>query len=257
MHYSFIIIEDLKENIESLKTDMMQYPDFICKGTASTLQEGISLTLEQKPNIIFLDVELGNESGFDLLENIRNYFGEMPFIIILSELEKYAKKAINNEICYFLDKPVNPIQLSLALHKFRKHFAERQSFLTIKDKSGHWFIQHSNILYVQADSNYSYIHRINNKRITVTKTLKDIELMLPKTFLRVHKSYIINITYIEKINTTLKFIMLNVKIGIFDLTPSKGKSEDQFPAKEIVMDVPIGEMYLEKVKNTLLTSKNL
>lgn len=256
MNYSYIIVEDQNQHVERLENLLKHYTEFVCKGVATTLMDGLTLTLDHKPCIVFLDVEIGEHSGFDLLASIKNLFAEMPFIVIMSELEKYARQAINDEICYFLDKPLNEIQLSLAIHKFKKQFAQRQRFLTIKDKSGHWFIHHQNILYIQADSNYSYIHRINNKRITATKTLKDIEAMLPETFMRVHKSYIINTNYIEKINTTLKSILLNVRMGIFDITPgTNNKSDEQFPFKEIVMDVPIGEMYLEKVKNTLLTAK--
>jgi len=255
MYYSYVVIEDDQEHIEALQRNLKRYPAFGCEGVAKSVEQAIALIGEKRPSLIFLDVELGADSGFDLMPVIRDFSTELPFVIILSEFEKYARQAINMDGCYFLDKPINDIHLSMALAKFRRHFSQQQRFLTIKDKSGHWFIQYENIFYIQADSNYCYVHRLNKKPIVVTKTLKDIEAMLPNSFLRTHKSFIINIAYIEKVNTTLRSILLHAKTSLFDLTLSRQGNTQEILPRELTADVPIGEMYLDAVKRTLLASK--
>ncbi|MCY1660134.1 LytR/AlgR family response regulator transcription factor [Chryseobacterium sp. SL1] len=258
MNYSYIIIEDQQEPLKQLQKELENYPEFISKGTAGSVDRGIALTLTQKPNIIFLDVELGAGTGFEILKETARFFNEPPFVIVLSDHEKYARKAINYGVLFYLDKPINPVKLSLALHKFKKHFSELRSHISIKDKSAHWLIQYADILFIQSDGSYCHIIRLSGQKVTVTKPLKEIELLLSKTFLRVHKSYMINTAYIEKINTTHKIITLHFRTGLFEMTEkSKTRLDESFTIKDTVMEIPIGEIYLEKVKHALLTFKTL
>lgn len=259
MNYSYIIIEDQKECLERLQDELKNYPEFVCLGIASSVNDGIVLTLTQKPNVIFLDVELEDGTGFEILKETNSIFNDHPFVIILSDDEKFAKKAINyDNILFYLDKPVSSVKLTIALNKFKKRFSELKNHISIKDKTAHWLIKHDSILYIQSDGSYCNIHRLNDKKITVTKPLKEIENLLPKTFLRCHKSYIININYIEKMNTTLKFIMLHAKTGVFEITEKSSiRLDETFTIKDTTVEIPIGDMYLERTKHTLLTSKNL
>lgn len=258
MNYSYIIIEDQEECLQKLQEELKIYPEFICKGFASTVQEGINITLKLKPNIIFLDVELGDEIGFEIIKETACFFSEPPFVIVISENEKYAKSAINHDVLSYLDKPINSIKLSLALNKFKKRFSELKSHISIKDRNAHWLIKYSDILFIQSDGSYCIINRLNSAKITVSKPLKEIESLLPKTFLRVHKSYIINTNYIEKINTTSKLITLHFRTGLFEITEqSKIRLDETFTIKETIVEIPVGEIYLDMVKQTLLTSKSI
>ncbi|MDD2986125.1 LytTR family DNA-binding domain-containing protein [Flavobacterium sp.] len=256
MNYSYIIIEDQEEPLVALQKELKNYPEFIGKGIAASVQEGIRLTLTQKPNIIFLDVELGGEIGFEIIKETACFFSEPPFVIVLSENEKYAKKAINYDVLFYLDKPINALKLAIALNKFKKRFSELKSHISIKDRNAHWLIKYIDILFVQSDGSYCVINRLNNSKITVSKPLKEIESLLPKVFLRVHKSYIINTSYIEKINTTNRLITLHFRTGLFEITEkSKIRLDETFTIKDSIIEIPVGEIYLEKVKHALLTSK--
>ncbi len=258
MNYSYIIIEDQEEPLKQLQEELKSNPEFICKGIAKTVQEGINITLKLKPNIIFLDVELGSELGFDIIRETSCFFNEPPFVIVLSENEKYARKAINYDVLFYLDKPINSIKLTIALNKFRKRFSELKSHISIKDRNAHWLVRYNEILFVQSDGSYCKINRLNNIKITVSKPLKEIESLLPKTFLRVHKSYVINTSYIEKINTTNRIITLHFRTGLFEITEqSKIRLEETFTIKDSIIEIPVGEIYLEKVKHALLTSNSL
>ena len=258
MNYSYIIIEDQQECVLKLQEELKSHHEFICKGIATTVQEGISITLSQKPNIIFLDVELGTEIGFEIIKETACFFSEPPFVIVLSENEKYAKKAINYDVLFYLDKPINTTKLTIALNKFIRRFSELKSHISIKDRNAHWLIKYNDILFIQSDGSYCHINRINGIKVTVTKPLKEIESLLPKIFLRVHKSYIINISFIEKINTTNRLITLHFRTGLFEITEkSKIRLDETFTIKDSIVEIPVGEIYLEKVKHVLLTSKSL
>lgn len=235
MNYNYIIVEDNLGALQNLQTALKAHSNFKEIGTAHTLTKGIALALSTKPHIIFLDVELGNENGFDLIKEIRQFTTEMPYIIMTTGVDKYAKKAVNTDVLYFLDKPIDEDELMIALHKFEKKLLDFQKHITIKNTDGHFFMQLDNIEFIKANVNYCHIYRTNQKPMIVSKTLKDIEAILPNNFIRIHKSYIINKQFVQMLNTTKKIVKINTNIEVLEL--------------------PIGDSYLEIVKNSLLTAK--
>ena len=122
MNYNYIIVEDNLGSLQNLQTALKSHKNFKEIGVANTLSQGISMVLSAKPHIVFLDVQLGDENGFDLIKEIRQFTSEMPFIIMTTDFDKYAKKAVNHDVLYFLDKPIDPDELVIALHKFEKRF---------------------------------------------------------------------------------------------------------------------------------------
>lgn len=256
MNHNYIIIEDQKGALENLQIALEPHTNLLFKGTAENIKEGLSLCLKQKPNLIFLDVELGNETGFDLLNELRSFYTNLPFIIMTTAHDHYAKQAVNNEVLYFLSKPIDADELQKALTRFERAQAKQRNHLVIKDKNGHTLMQYEDIIYIEAQSNYCDIFLKHGKKNTVSKTLKEIESLLPNTFLRTHKSYIVNTIYIEKVNTTQKQITLNTKTGIIEIvSETKTKIDEKLKLKETETVIPIGESYIELVKNALFIYK--
>ena len=153
-------------------------------------------------------------------------------------VDKYAKKAVNTDVLYFLEKPIDPDELVIALNKFEKKYLDLQKHITIKNTEGHFFMQLETIQYIKSEINYCNIYRTNQTPMLVSKTLKEIEKILPNQFVRIHKSYIVNSQFVQMLNTTKKKIKL---------TCQTDNSE--------VLELPIGDSYLEMVKNILLTAK--
>ena len=239
MKFNYIIVEDNLGALQNLQSALKPHSNFNEIGIAHTLNKGIALALTTKPNIIFLDVELGAENGFDLIKEIRQFTTETPYIIMTTGVDKYAKKAVNNDVLYFLEKPIDPDELVIALNKFEKKYLDFQKHITIKNSDGHFFMQLETIEYINSEINYCTIYRTNQPPMLVSKTLKEIEKILPNQFVRIHKSYIINSQYVEMLNTSKKKIKLN--------------SQQEATG---AIELPIGDSYLELVKNTLLTAKN-
>lgn len=239
MNYNYLIVEDQLGSLKNLQTALKSHPNFIEIGVANTLAQGISLTYSTKPHLIFLDVQLGNENGFDLIKEIRQHTTEIPFIIMTTDFSEHAKTAVNSDVLYFLDKPIDPDELVLGLHRFEKRFLELQNHITIKNTEGHFFMQLDSIQYIKSDNNYCTVFRENERPMSVTKTLKDMERILPMPFIRVHKSYIVNTKYVQMLNTTKKMLRLNIR-----------NCEDS-----CLLELPISDLYLEKVRATLLTTQ--
>jgi len=257
MQYTYIIIEDHTKTCIELEQQLKNHPEFHCKGHSKSVSDGITQIMQLKPNLVFLDVELPDGNGFEILKETTPFFNEPPFIIILSDNEKYIRKAINYDVLFYLDKPVIESKLILALNKFKKRFCELKNHLTVKDKYAHLIIRHNDILYIQSDASYCHIHRINDKIITATKPMKEIAKLLPRIFLRVHKSYIININYVEKINTTNKIITLRHRQGLFEITEnSKIRLDETFTIKDTIIEIPIGDLFLDAVRIHLLNQHN-
>ena len=239
MNYNYIIVEDNLGSLQNLQTALKTHQNFKEIGVANTLSKGISMVLSAKPHIVFLDVQLGEENGFDLIKEIRQFTSEIPFIIMTTDFDKYAKKAVNHDVLYFLDKPIDPDELVIALHKFEKRFLELQNHITIKNTEGHFFMQLEDINYIQSDNNCCRILKKDNTQMFVTKTLKEIESILPFPFIRIHKSYIVNAKHIQMLNTAKKMLKLNT----FNTVTNE------------FIELPISDLYMENVKQTLLTAK--
>ena len=232
MTYTYIIIEDNPGALKNLQIALKEHEDFKEIGMANSAKKGIVLAQTLNPHIIFLDVELGGENGFDVLKEIRQFTGEIPFFVMTTDYDKYAKEAVNKDVLYFLEKPIDPDELAIALKKAERKFLDLQNHITIKNTEGHYFINLDSIQYIQADSNTCKIHRDCANPMLVTKTLKEIEKILPPDFLRIHKSYIVNRKFIKMLNTTKKMVHISIN--------------------DDTLEIPIGNLYLEKVRNVLL-----
>lgn len=234
MIYNYLIIEDNPGAMENLQTAMREFTDFKCVGTAYDAKTGLVKALTKNPHIIFLDVELGDENGFEIMKEIRLSTSELPFIIMITDYSQYAKQAVNKDVLYFLDKPIDPDELGISLHKAKRRYNELKKHIIIKNTDGHFFLNLEKVIYLEADSNTCMVYLKNDSPMCVTKTLKSMHKILPPDFIRIHKSYIINKLYVEMMNTTKRIIRINCC--------------EKFP------ELPIGVSYLNKVKSALLVN---
>ncbi len=211
-----VIIEDDKNNIEVLSGLLSRFcQDIRLEGTALTVEQGTRLIHETSPDLVFLDVELGNKTGFDVLKE----FPSPAFSVIFTTAhEQYAFKAIKASCIEYLLKPVNYKELQEAVKKFiqqkslsvnRKKIevllnnigdlSNTFSKLAIPTSDGYAFLNAGEIIYCQADLNYTVIHTSKNERLMSSRNLKEFEEILdPSVFFRCHKSYIINLNFIKK-----------------------------------------------------------
>ena len=207
-----IIIDDNEQAIKTLTSLLENFcPNVKVLGFSQTIKEGVKLINTFQPDLLFLDVEIKNEMGFDLF----SFFPNPTFSVIFTTAhEKYALKAIKNNCFGYLLKPIDPAELVKTITSLqqKKEFDfsinntnKRVSFIINNE---YVFIDENDIIYLKADGKYTDIITKSNQAYKSTKNLGDIEPLLSEIFFRCHKSYIINMNFIEKfIKDELKIIL--------------------------------------------------
>jgi two-component system LytT family response regulator len=212
-------IEDEPRNIELLASLVKEHCSDMVNlvGNARNVKDAISLIRSKKPKLIYLDIELNQGNAFDLLQKLKEH-DEFDFqVIFITAFNEYAVKAFRFNAVDYLLKPISIVELKDATLKVvnkitqssgNDHVLEairllKPNFNTYKTGlpvvDGVVFINTEEIIKAEAKGSYSTLHLSNNKKITTTKNLKDLEDILPGSlFIRVHHSWIINIKYLKK-----------------------------------------------------------
>ena len=187
------------------------FEDIEIIGEADGVESGKKVITEKKPDLLFLDVQMQDGTGFDLLAGIDRSNLQVIFV---SAHDYFAITAIKVSAVDYLVKPVEPVELQKAIDKIRqqKSLTEVQKKLdllltnvnkiekiALPSLNGIEFVKLDDIVRCEAESNYTVFYLINGDKVTVSKTLKDYEDILSQNnFFRIHKSVIINIKYLKK-----------------------------------------------------------
>jgi two-component system, LytTR family, response regulator len=221
--YSAIIIDDERNIREGLELLLKQFcPDIDLAGSAASAEEGRQLLKNHQVDFMFLDISMPKEDGFKFLTTIpKENYG----IIFVTAYQEYALRALKASAIDYLLKPVNPIELREAVtkaihyHELRQNkegikelyresldnlhdniIAENKPItkITVAEQFGFRVLDVADIMYLEADSNYTIIHLSGLNKIVATRTLGDFEKILDTPeFFRIHKSIIININYLR------------------------------------------------------------
>lgn len=211
-----IIIDDETSSRNSLRQKLTKHcPEITITGECESGEEGVKDIEQKNPDIIFLDVEMPRMNGFTMLKQLTNKNFEVVFI---TAYDHYAIRAIKFSALDYLVKPVDIVSLRAAVEKavqkrkissgnerlelllqnLMNHKNELQR-IAIPSVEGLQFVETANIIYLEASSNYTCFYLNNNTKITVAKTLKDFEELLPgSVFIRIHNSFIVNKNQVEK-----------------------------------------------------------
>ena len=194
----YLIVDDSKIDAEYLKQKLDSLSFLELAGICSTKEETIRLLSTEKIDLIFLDIHLSNQSGLNLLRSIDN----LPPVIITSSHSTYALESyeIGKTVDYLL-KPVTYERLLIALNRalsirLTADTVAKENFIFLKIGRKIQRFNFSAIEYIEAYGIYSKVisqlqfHVVNERLSTLT------EVLLPRQFIRVHKSYLVNITKI-------------------------------------------------------------
>ncbi|PCJ25016.1 MAG: DNA-binding response regulator [Flavobacteriales bacterium] len=223
-----VIIDDEKKSREVLKLLIQESNiDIIILGEADSVETGFELINIKLPKLVFLDVEMLDGTGFNLLEK----FIKIEFkIIFTTAYDEYAIKAFKYSVIDYLLKPIDIDEIESAVLRTMNSLDEKthnnnqikvlldnvkeentNKKIAIKSASKIEFIYIGDIIYCQAESSYTYIVLKNNKKILSTRTLKEYqELLSTKLFFRINKSQLINTNYMKEYRrVTTTIIMKN------------------------------------------------
>ncbi len=217
MKINAVIIEDELNARKALENMLAIYsPDVEVIGTAESVKEGVKLLKEAAPDLVFLDVQLTDGTGFDLLNKISNRNFKLVFT---TAHDQYALKAIKLSALDYLLKPLKPkeirqavskvraaledeeqlsLQIDTCVHNFNNIDQEKKLILNTSDRI--FVVEVKNLVHCEASDNYTDIYILGDKKITTSKTLKTFEELLSAYgFFRIHQSHLINMRYVESV----------------------------------------------------------
>jgi two-component system, LytTR family, response regulator len=210
-----VIIDDENKSRQVLRDMLEKYCiDVTILGEASGCQEGVELIKEVKPELVFLDIQMPDGSGFNLLEEFESPSFDVVFV---TAFDQYAIKAIKFSALDYLLKPINPQDLIKAVERYKQKVSTgdinkrldvlmknldagkgKPKKIVLSTAEGYHVVNPDDIIRCQSDSYYTNFYFTDGKRIIVSKTLKEFEELLTDFgFVRSHKSHLVNIRYIK------------------------------------------------------------
>lgn len=214
---SCIIVDDEVNNIENLSSLLARYCNEVTiVAKAINAIEGIELIEKYKPDLVFLDIQMPEKSGFDMLRSIPQINFE---IIFITAYDQYGIQAIKFSALDYLLKPIVIPELKIAVQKARQKIIAKQKNASIenlleyiiKGQKGTpkialptlteiMYVKVDDIVRCEASDNYTTFYLQNNEKILVCKTLKEYaELLKPHHFIRTHQSHLVNIHFVRSL----------------------------------------------------------
>jgi two-component system, LytTR family, response regulator len=212
-----VIVEDEMHSRETLKNLLRDFcPRVEVCGAAGTIEEAVPMILSVEPDLLFLDIELQNGTGFDLLRRLP----DMDFdVVFTTAFDQYAIQAIKFSSLDYLLKPIdidelqesvakalekqnkeqNKSQLEVLMANLESRRPNAQNRICLATADGLEFLQVEDILYCEANGSYTNFHLRDARKIVVSKNLKEYENLLDEhPFMRVHNSFLINLREVQR-----------------------------------------------------------
>ncbi|WP_127140116.1 LytR/AlgR family response regulator transcription factor [Flagellimonas marinaquae] len=221
MNIRAVIVEDSRLARNELKELIKLHDDLELVGEAANVDDGVELIEKESPDLLFLDINMPEKDGFDLLELL----DEVPITIFNTAYDEYAIKSFEYNALDYLLKPVSNKRFDMALEKVREKMSHRsnesaattkltkQSQIFIKDGESCWLVKISDISMFEIVGNYTRVF-FDDKKPMLYKSLNQVEEKLPDdSFFRANRQQIVNTDYIENVvpwfNGKLKLTMKN------------------------------------------------
>jgi two-component system LytT family response regulator len=232
MKIKTLIVDDEKDARVALELIIKEFfsEDLDLLPSVNGVKEAVKSININKPELILLDVEMPDESGFQLFD----YFKECNFEVIFTTAHhKYAMQAFRYAALDYLLKPIDFRQLAIAIQRFKARNKDHnkvkiETFVSnlsndleinkkvlFPFKNGYQIEKISNIQFCKADVSYTEVYTLENKTFTIASTLKSIEEILPSSiFFRIHKSYLVNMNCIKTYDKKKSVIILESGIEL-------------------------------------------
>jgi len=220
-----LIIDDEPDNVRLLALQLARHcPQVEVVGQFTDSTEGLKAIQQLRPSLVFLDIEMPLMNGFQLLEKV----GEITFhIVFVTAYDQYAVRAFRFSALDYLLKPIDSVDLIATVHRaestarinpqqlelMRQYYPtagwptgaagagpSANGRIALPHASGMVFVNTKQIMYCEADSNYTRFHLENGEMYMVSKTLGDVQDVLEtRDFVRVHRQFMVNLEHIQKL----------------------------------------------------------
>jgi len=202
-----IVVDDSRLARNELKRLLKELDNVTILGEAANAMEAKEKIENDKPDLVFLDIQMPGKNGFQLLEEL----DFVPEVIFTTAYDEYALKAFEYNALDYLQKPIQKDRLVGAINKVtekQEHSKQQENSedrmtendqVFVKDGDKCWFVQLSNVRLFEVDGNYTKLYFDDNKPM-IPRTLNYLESRLdPKTFFRANRQQMINLKWVERI----------------------------------------------------------
>lgn len=201
-----VIVEDSRLARNELKELIKNHPEIEIIGEAENVDSGFQLINNVQPDLLFLDINMPEKDGFELLEML----DRVPITVFTTAFDEYAIKSFEYNALDYLLKPINPKRFARAIEKVNANLIEKEeknskkltlnNQIFLRDGEKCWLVKIADIYLFEVDGNYTKIFFQDEKAI-ISKSLNQIEEKLPEDyFFRANRNQIINMEYIGKID---------------------------------------------------------
>jgi two-component system LytT family response regulator len=192
-----LIIDDERAARNEIKRLLANYPNFELAGEASNADEAQEMITSLKPDLLFLDIQMPERSGFDLLESLEH----VPMIIFTTAYDQYAIKAFEVSALDYLLKPTRQERFEKAIAQVRQRLdgADAAGQIFVKDRQQYHLIQWSSVHLIESMDNYARIF-YGDKNVFLKSSLNQLEDKLNgELFFRINRAQIVNRQYIREV----------------------------------------------------------
>jgi len=199
-----IVVDDEWLVRSELKTMLAEFQTLHVIGEASNVQQAAEQIEQLHPDVVFLDIQMPGETGFDLLEktDVRSQ------IVFITAFDQYAIRAFEVNALDYLLKPINKERLRKTIQRLQSEkdsqsgnvHVQYDDVLCLTINGSIKFVKVSQLKCIMAEGNYSFILYADRKKDLISKTLQEWQDILPeKYFIRIHRSTIVNCEYVEEV----------------------------------------------------------
>jgi len=216
--YTALIVEDDEFSKALLERNLLFFDSISIDHCSTNIKDAINYLAENTPDIIFLDIELPDGRGFDIIPFINGN----PTIVVLTGDESYAFTAFENGVFDFLKKPFTPARFKTCMERIVQAQAKRNvpnetdnTILFVKSGIKHVKVNLKELIYAEAVNDYVKLYLHNNKPLLINLSLKELLQKIHNlSFYQVHRSYIINMQQIDLVENDVIHIKGNdIPIG--------------------------------------------
>lgn len=211
-----ILIDDEKSAIATLRKHLANHKNIKVKNAFTKPAIGVQEVFSEKPDILFVDVDMPIMNGFDVAREVQT-MKKAPKIVFITSYEKFAIQAIKHAAFDFILKPVNPEELAETIAKIQLSITtengnnnqdfeallkriENRGKLKFNTSTGFIILDEEDIIYLEAQRNYCDIHMTHDRMETLTMNMNKVGEMLPEShFFRISRFHIINTNYLQSL----------------------------------------------------------
>lgn len=203
-----MVIDDEPLGIELIQNHLSHIETMQVVASCDSAMKAYEVLKHQKIDLLFLDIQMPLITGLDFLKSLKN----PPKVIITTAFRNYALEGYELDVVDYLLKPITFNRFLKAIEKYYQHVdrnthevikgSKESDFIYLKSNKKNYKIQTSDILYIESIKDYIQVHSRDDK-LTVKQTMSEVETMLAgKSFLRIHRSYLINVEKITAFTVT-------------------------------------------------------